>query len=198
MITGDGWTATDAVRFSTLNFKTSENISIGINFKRFIRRKNEEDLWQSYLRIYGLQRISQSGELTNLHEVGSGRLLIIKPYLLGGVRSNSQGGTEMLHTGGLDIKYGLRSNLVANLTFNTDFADADVDPVQFNITPFKIFIPEKRPFFLENSGIFQFGSFSNQLFFSTQLGSDPFTAQPIPLAVAPHLPGSLAPYHSHL
>src|SRR6266568_4585631 len=186
-IRSDGWTATIAVPFSTLNFKTSNNVTIGINFRRFIRRKNEEDLWQSYLRIYGIERISESGELTDLKEIGSGRLLIIKPYLLGGVKSDSQTGTKALHTGGLDIKYGLRSNLVANLTVNTDFADADVDPVQFNITPFKIFIPEKRPFFLENSGVFQFGSESNQLFFSRQIGIDPLSGQQVPLDVGAKL-----------
>jgi len=49
--------------FSTLNFKTSDNVTIGINFLRFIRRKNEEDLWRSYLRIYGIERISEAGEL---------------------------------------------------------------------------------------------------------------------------------------
>src|SRR5215472_11212991 len=101
----DGWTATVAIPFSTLNFKTSDNISIGINFRRFIRRKNEEDLWKSYLRIYGINRISEAGELNGLKEIGSGRLLIIKPYVLGGVRSGSQIGTAPLHTGGLDIKY---------------------------------------------------------------------------------------------
>src|SRR6266436_5094653 len=193
-ITSDGWTATIAIPFSTLNFRTSHNVTIGINFRRFIRRKNEEDLWQSYLRIYGIERVSESGELTDLKEIGSGRLLIIKPYLLGGVKSDSQAGTKALHTGGLDIKYGLRSNLVANLTVNTDFADADVDPVQFNITPFKIFIPEKRPFFLENSGVFQFGSDSNQLFFSRQIGIDPLSGQQVPLDVGAKLTGSIGDY----
>src|SRR5216684_6273938 len=64
-ISSDGWTATIAVPFSTLNFKTSSNVTIGMNFRRFIRRKNEEDLWQSYLRIYGIERISEAGELTD-------------------------------------------------------------------------------------------------------------------------------------
>lgn len=193
-VTSDGWTATIAIPFSTLNFKTSDSVTVGINFRRFIRRKNEEDLWQSYLRIYGIERVSESGELTDLKEIGSGRLLIIKPYLLGGVKSDSQAGTKALHTGGLDIKYGLRSNLVANLTVNTDFADADVDPVQFNITPFKIFIPEKRPFFLENSGVFQFGSDSNQLFFSRQIGIDPLSGQQVPIDVGAKLTGSIGDY----
>jgi hypothetical protein len=82
-ITTDGWIATIAIPFSTLNFKTSENTTLGINFSRFIRRKNEEDLWQAYLRIYGLTRVSEGGQLTGLEDIGSGRLLVIKPYVLG-------------------------------------------------------------------------------------------------------------------
>jgi hypothetical protein len=193
-ITSDGWTATLAIPFSTLNFKTSADVTIGINFRRFVRKKNEEDLWQSYLRIFGLNRISRSGELTGLREIGSGRLLIIKPYVLGGVRSSPEFGTDFLHTGGLDLKYGIRSNLVANITVNTDFADADVDPVRFNITPFKVFLPEKRQFFLENHGVFDFGRSNNQPFFSRQIGIDPVTGEQVPLDVGAKLTGSLGKF----
>lgn len=193
-ITSDGWTATIAIPFSTLNFKTSNSVTIGINFRRFIRRKNEEDLWQSYLRIYGIERISEAGELTDLKDIGSGRLLIIKPYVVGGVRSDPQNGNRMLHTGGLDLKYGIRSNLVANLTFNTDFADADVDPVRFNLTPFKSSLPEKRQFFLENSGIFDVGFRDTQLFFSRQIGIDPVSGQQVGLDVGAKVTGSIGKY----
>jgi Domain of unknown function (DUF5916)/Carbohydrate family 9 binding domain-like len=190
----DGWTATVAIPFSTLNFKTSDNVTVGLNFARFIRRKNEEDLWRSYLRIYGITRISESGELTGLKDIGSGRLLIIKPYVLGGVSSDPINGTEALHTGGLDIKYGIRSNVVANLTFNTDFADAEVDAVRLNLTPFKSSLPEKRQFFLENSGIFDFSFRDTQLFFSRQIGIDPVTGEQVPLDVGAKVTGSLGRY----
>ncbi len=83
-IDANGWTALVAIPFSTLNFKTSQDVTLGINFRRFIRKKNEEDLWQSYLRIYGLERISQAGELAHLEDIGSGRLLVFKPYGLTG------------------------------------------------------------------------------------------------------------------
>ncbi len=98
--------------------------------------------------IYGLERISQAGELAHLEDIGSGRLLVFKPYGLTGFSSDRVTGTQALHSGGFDFKYGLRSNLVANLTVNTDFADADIAPQRFNPTPFKVFLPEKRPFFL--------------------------------------------------
>src|SRR5437016_12439893 len=104
-------------------------------------------------------------------------------------------GTTGLYTGGVDIKVGLRSNLVANLTANTDFADSDVDVQQFNLTPYKLFFPEKRQFFLENAGVFAFplglGSNADQLFFSRQIGIDPITGQQVPINVGAKVTGSL-------
>ena len=194
-IVSNGSTATIAIPFSTLNFKTYQNTTLGINFSRFIRRKNEEDLWQAYLRIYGLLRVSESGELSGLEDIGSGRLLVIKPYALAGYRSNELTGKDALHTAGGDLKYGINSNLVANITVNTDFADADVDPLRLNLTPFKVFLPEKRPFFLENSGIFQFGEAgANQLFFSRQIGIDPNSGEQVPLDVGAKLTGSMGDF----
>ncbi|OLC93590.1 MAG: hypothetical protein AUH86_16375 [Acidobacteria bacterium 13_1_40CM_4_58_4] len=93
----------------------------------------------------------------------------------------------------MDIKLGLRSNLVANLTGNTDFANADVDTQQFNLTPYKLFFPEKRQFFLENAGVFNFplaGS-SDLLFFSRQIGIDPITGQEVPINGGAKITGSL-------
>jgi hypothetical protein len=83
-ITGKGWTATVAIPFSTLNFMQSKNVIWGINFKRFIRRKNEEDLWSAWRRIDGATRISQAGDLHGISDIGSGRLLVVKPYGLTG------------------------------------------------------------------------------------------------------------------
>ena len=195
----NGWIATVAIPFSTLNFKTFSDVTIGINFRRFIRYKNEEDLWRAYWRIQGLERISQAGELDGFKEIGSGRLLIIKPYVLGGVSSESDRGTHPLRNAGLDLKYGIRSNLVLNLTVNTDFADADVDPQNLNLTPFRIFIPEKRPFFLENSGIFQFGDRQDtRLFFSRQIGIDPISGQQVPLDVGAKLTGTMGRFEAGL
>ena len=79
-----GWTATVAIPFATLNFMRSHDVIWGINFKRFIRRKNEEDLWSAWRRTFGANKISEAGELHGITEIGSGRLFIIKPYALGG------------------------------------------------------------------------------------------------------------------
>src|SRR5881392_488279 len=200
-ITKEGWTATVAIPFSTLNFMQSRDVIWGINFKRFIRRKNEEDLWSGWRRAFGAARISQAGDLHGISDIGSARLFIVKPYGLTGFShfppsaagTGYTPGTSALYTGGVDVKIGLRSNLVANFTVNTDFADADVDTLQFNLTPYKLFFPEKRPFFLENAGIFSFpiGGETDLLYFSRQIGIDPITGQEVPINAGVRVTGSL-------
>src|SRR5207253_5249460 len=92
--------------------------------------------------------------------------------------------------------FGLRSNLVANFTVNTDFADADVDTRRFNLTPFKLFFPEKRQFFLENAGVFTFplGGDVDSLFFSRQIGIDPITGQEVPINGEAKITGALGKF----
>ena len=199
-----GWTATVAIPFSTLNFMKSNDVIWGVNFKRFIRRKNEEDLWSGWRRVYGAARISQAGELHGISDIGSGRLFIVKPYGLLGFQHlpESVAGTGLtpgwsgLYTGGVDVKVGLRSNLVANATVNTDFADADVDLTNFNLSPYPLYYPEKRQFFLENAGIFNFasGGSGDLLFFSRQIGIDPVTGQEVPVNAGGKVTGSLGNY----
>jgi hypothetical protein len=203
-VTQDGWTATVAIPFYTLNFMQSNDVIWGINFKRFIRRKNEEDLWSAWRRVDGASRISQAGDLQGISDIGSGRLFIVKPYGLTGFShfppsaagTGFTPGTSALHTGGVDVKLGLRSNLVANFTVNTDFADADVDTQKFNLTPYKLFFPEKRQFFLENAGVFNFplGGDSDSLFFSRQIGIDPITGQEVPINGGAKVTGALGKF----
>jgi hypothetical protein len=200
--TKQGWTATIAIPFSTLNFMQSRDVVWGLNFKRFIRRKNEEDLWSGWRRALGAARISQAGDLHGISDIGSGRLFIVKPYALIGFSHFPQSvagtgytpGMNALYTGGVDVKLGLRSNLVANFTVNTDFADADVDTLQFNLTPYKLFFPEKRQFFLENAGVFNFplgGDSGDLLFFSRNIGIDPITGEEVPINGGGKVTGSI-------
>ena len=199
-----GWTATIAIPFSTLNFMQSKDVIWGVNFKRFIRRKNEEDLWSAWRRVDGAGRVSQAGDLHGITDIGRGRLFIVKPYGLTGFShfppsaagTGFTPGASALYTGGVDVKLGLRSNLVANLTANTDFADADVDTQQFNLTPYKLFFPEKRQFFLENAGVFSFplGGEMDSLFFSRQIGIDPITGQEVPINGGAKITGTLGKF----
>jgi Domain of unknown function (DUF5916)/Carbohydrate family 9 binding domain-like len=191
-LTSDGWTATVEIPFTTLNFTQSKNVVWGLNFKRFIRRKNEEDLWSAYRRSLGIAKVSRAGELTGITEIGGGRLFIVKPYGLLQYDKQSGANAKFPLTGEVDVKYGLRSNLVVNLTGNTDFADTEVDQEQFNLTPFKILIPEKRQFFLENAGIFDFQlGADDRLFFSRQIGIDPVTGQQVPINAGAKLTGTM-------
>ena len=191
-ITAAGWTATVEIPFTTLNFTHTAEVVWGLNFKRFIRRKNEQDLWRAYRRTFGITKVSEAGELHGIKDIGSGRLFIVKPYGL--ARYDKTTGQNALFplTGGVDIKYGLTSNLLLNLTGNTDFADTEVDLQPFNITPFRVFIPEKRQFFLENAGVFDFPlGDQDQLFFSRQIGIDPITGNQVPLNGGAKLTGTV-------
>lgn len=191
-IGADGWTATIEVPFTTLNFTHSKDVLWGVNFKRFVRRKNESDLWRAYRRTFGITKVSEAGDLEGIKNIGSGRLFIVKPYGL--ARYDKQTGQDPKFplTGGVDLKYGLTSNLVLNLTGNTDFADTEVDLEPFNITPFKVFIPEKRQFFLENAGVFNFSlGDHDQLFFSRQIGIDPVTGNQVPISGGAKLTGRI-------
>jgi hypothetical protein len=190
-ISPDGWTATIEIPFTTLNFTHSSDVVWGLNFKRFIRRKNEEDLWSAYRRTFGITKVSQAGELNGIKDIGSGRLFVVKPYALATYDKQTGQNPKSPLAAGLDVKVGLRSNLVLNLTGNTDFADTDVDLEPFNLTPFKVFIPEKRQFFLENAGVFNFDiGDQDQLFFSRQIGIDPVTGQQVPINGGAKLTGT--------
>jgi hypothetical protein len=190
-ITNDGWTATVSIPFSSLNFRGGTEVTWGLNFRRFIRRKNEEDEWSGYRRIFGFWRVSQAGQLQGLKEIGSGRLLVIKPYGLFGAQSFTGEPWGALHRIGGDIKYGLGSNLIAVGTINTDFSDADVDQQRFNLTPYPIFVPEKRRFFLEDSDVFNFLLWNEDLlFFTRQIGVDPVTGQEVPIDAGGKIAGS--------
>jgi hypothetical protein len=192
-LTNDGWTATIEIPFSTLNFGGASMVTWGINFRRFIRRKNEEDVWSGYHRVFGFWRVSQAGALGGLEDIKSGRLLVVKPYGLLGARRMASRPFSALHSAGVDVKYGLASNLIALGTVNTDFSDADVDQQEFNLTPYPVQIPEKRRFFLEDSDVFDFLLWNQDLlFFTRQIGIDPVSGQEVPINVGGKIAG-----HAH-
>ncbi|HSG08553.1 MAG TPA: DUF5916 domain-containing protein [Longimicrobiales bacterium] len=182
--TSEGWSAEFSIPWRTLRYPDAvDDAPWGLNVLRFISRKNEETLWRSWRREgEGFHRVSRAGHLVGLSDLPRGGLnLEVKPFLLGGTRqelddAGSLRGTGTLETG-LDLKTELRPGLVLDLTFNTDFAQVEVDDEKVNLTRFDLFFPEKRDFFLENSGIFHFGVPNNpfeppafQMFFSRRIG----------------------------
>lgn len=186
-----GWAAEVSIPFKTLRFKEKEEQTWGMNIMRSIRRKNEFTFWTPVYSDYGVNadtKFSQFGHLTGLQGLRRRRTLQLKPYILGGLERDYEAGeTERRFDAGLDLKYGITSDLTADLTINTDFAQVESDQEQINLQRFSLFFPEKREFFLEGAGTFYLGEklkpwegrpFAS-LFFSRRIGLAEETAPPI-------------------
>ena len=159
-INGDNWTTEIAIPFSQLRFKKEETSTWGLNLGRTIRKNQEEGTWApvppayTYLARY---RTTHLGTLTGLSGISQRRNIEFLPYLLPGVaRTETDGTVGVLDFGG-DMKVSVTSNLTADLTVNTDFAQVEADREETNLTRFSLFFPEKRQFFLEGAGLFDFG-----------------------------------------
>ncbi len=153
----DGWYAELAIPFRTLRFSNANPQTWGINFLRRIRRHNEDTFWSPIPRIDRISRVSMAGTLEDLQGIRPGHDLRIKPYALSSANRLDIGGTRGDFDAGLDVKYGVTSGPTWDFTVNTDFSRVEADEQQINLTRFSLFYPEKRDFFLENSGVFQFG-----------------------------------------
>ncbi|MEP7118145.1 MAG: DUF5916 domain-containing protein [Acidobacteriota bacterium] len=154
----EGWTAEFRIPFKTLRFEPGDGHVWGLNFSRRIRRKNEISYWSPVSRAYSIVRASAAGTLTGLPDLAQGRNIRVKPFVLGGA-VRALGGSEVSfdRSAGVDVKAGLGPSLTLDATINPDFAQAEADEQQVNLTQFSLFFPEKREFFLENAGIFYFG-----------------------------------------
>ena len=156
-----GWTVEMEIPFKSLRYRPGPDPVWGIQFRRMVRRKNE----RSYLTPVpisagrrGIFRVSDAAMLVGLELPAAGNNLEIKPYTIGGTTTdvNALPPTAWSADAGLDVKYGITQNLTADFTYNTDFAQVEVDEQQVNLTRFNLFFPEKREFFLEGRGIFEF------------------------------------------
>lgn len=158
---GDNWTAEIEIPFSQLRFARSERMTWGMNVGRSIPRNQEEATWVPLKKSHGFfarYRTDNLGSLVGLEGITPKRNLELLPYFLPGAnRIKAENRTEGVFDIGLDVKYGITPNLIADVTFNTDFAQVESDQEQVNLTRFSLFFPEKRPFFLEGAGMFDFG-----------------------------------------
>lgn len=176
-----GWVAEFRIPFETLRYGTGKPQTWGFNFARYIRRKNEEDFWSPVPRQHTLFRVSMAGTLEGL-EPPANRVLLFTPYTLGSIARDYRTATKADGAAefGFDAKIGVTQSLTADLTYNTDFAQVEADEQQVNLTRFNLFFPEKRPFFLENAGIFGFGTpQSVDVFFSRRIGIEGSRQVPI-------------------
>ena len=185
-----GWYAEFRIPFSTLRYGSAETQSWGLNLARGIRRKAEDAYWSFIPRQFNLYRLSRAGTLDGVR-VPAQRLATITPYVLGGARRDFALDSRPSRTSeaGGDAKLGVTSSLTLDLTYNTDFAQVEVDEQRTNLTRFSLFYPEKRPFFLENAGIFSAGTpQAVELFFTRRIGIDSLGA-PVPILGGGRLTG---------
>ncbi len=199
-----GWSAEFAIPFRTVRFPAGRVQTWGVNFQRNIRRRNELAYWAPLPRQFDLFRVSLAGQLAGVEAPeGLWRTLQITPYVVGEVVSQAGPGareTTMLGDVGGDIKYGVTSGVVLDLTANTDFAQVEVDQQQINLDRFNLFFPEKRPFFLENAGVFTVANSGGaafndpgqtELFFSRRIGIAP-DGHAIPILGGARLSGKVS------
>jgi hypothetical protein len=178
-----GWYAEFRIPFSTLRYGRGGPQQWGMNIARHIRRRNEQSFWAPVPRQHTLYRVSLAGTLTGI-EAPTRRTLDMTPYVLSSAHRDFETMTEADVTGdiGGDAKIGLAPSLTLDLTYNTDFAQVEVDDEQINLTRFNLFFPEKRPFFLENAGTFSVGSPRDvELFFSRRIGIESETGTEVPI-----------------
>ena len=164
-----GWTIEMQVPFKSLRYRQGTSQVWGLQLERRIRRKNEI----SHLTpvpisaMPGLFRISAAGTLVGVEAPLRSTRFEVKPYGIGSTSTNLTADPPFSNDGdgdwGVDAKWGVTRNLTADFTYNTDFAQVEVDSQQVNLTRFSLFFPEKREFFLEGRGIFDFGSGPGEL-----------------------------------
>ncbi|MBT8310614.1 MAG: carbohydrate binding family 9 domain-containing protein [Flavobacteriaceae bacterium] len=168
-----GWSAEFAIPLRSLRFAEGIDKTWGLNFRRNISKNTETAYWTSLPLGFDMKRLSLAGKLQGLNLNSPGNLKFI-PYILGQAVNNkavSPSDTDTKMEVGADIKYSVTPSLTLDLTYNTDFAQVEVDDQQVNLDRFNLFFPEKRAFFLENAGQFSVGSPGEvDLFFSRRIG----------------------------
>jgi hypothetical protein len=200
-----GWFTEMRIPLSSLRFKEKEGrVEMGFTCNRLISRKFEIDVFPAIPRTWGFWSFVKPSQARKvvLEGIHSKKPFYISPYITGGInqesRLNESESAYVMHndpklTAGLDVKYGITSNLTADLTINTDFAQVESDNAQINLTRFSLFFPEKRMFFMERSSNFAFAfDDMNTLFYSRQIGLH--DGNPVPIVAGARLVGRAGPW----
>lgn len=160
MINDDGWAVEFRIPFDQLRFTKKDEYVWGINFRRMIRRKNEESTFNWSPRDEAAF-VSRFARLEGLRGINPGRLIEFMPYAVtqAQLRPAEEGnpfetGRRALANAGFDLKIGLKSNLTLDATVNPDFGQVEVDPAVLNLSAFETYYQEKRPFFIEGASLF--------------------------------------------
>lgn len=180
----EGWSAEYRIPFSQLRFASNPDRPWGLQVSRWISRRNEHALWKPIPRS-GARWVSEYGELKGVEQMTPPRRLELLPYTLGGgeISPREDGnpfadGHDFLGRAGLDLKYGVTSDITLDAAFNPDFGQVEADPSVINLSQFETFFPEKRPFFLEGTDKFYYtltlgDGNAEPLFYSRRVGRAP-------------------------
>jgi hypothetical protein len=191
-IDGEGWTAELRIPLSQLRFTFGDRQTWGVNAMRYIRRKNERN-WLELVPKNESGRASRMAHLTGMDGLRPKRHVALLPYAAARaefvqparVGNPFNDGSRAFAAAGVDLKWGVTSNLTLDGTVNPDFGQVEVDPAVVNLTQFETFFPEKRPFFLEGAQIFGnfgeggannfwgFNTSDPEIFYSRRIGRTP-------------------------
>ncbi len=196
-ITGEGWSAEWRIPFSTLRFGGEQPMTWGLNMSRAIRRKQESIRWAPVPRELGhagTWRGEFFGQLNGIQTKSANKKWEAEPYVLaGGEKQYRPDSTDSKFNAGGEISYDFTPNLRGSLSLRTDFAQVEADQEVINYTRFPLFFPEKREFFLENSGLFNVGHDGEMMmFYSRRIGLA--KGQEVPILAAGKVSGRAGPY----
>ena len=195
VILPEGWSVEVVIPFRTLNFNPNLE-TWGINFQRTVRRKNEDVKWEGFQRNKKLTSPIHAGHLSGLKNLTQGRGIELKPYLSMNNRKveiDEKMKNDNLSDLGFDISMNITPGLRASLTYNTDFAEAEVDQRRVNLTRFPLRYAEKRGFFLEGAGVYSFSPRNDVTpFFSRRIGLS--EGKQIPINYGGRLSGQIGDY----
>jgi hypothetical protein len=173
----DGWSAEMRVPYSMLRFPDVGTQTWGIHITRRVPRLGEISEWPYIPVTERSNLVARYGQITNIQGIGPRRNIQFRPYALTGIDifenpdSPGTGSYKTRQDIGGDIKFGLGSNMMLDVTVNPDFGQVEADPAVLNLTAFETFFAEKRPFFIEGADIFQFGIGMSRLFYTRRIGA---------------------------
>jgi Domain of unknown function (DUF5916) len=175
-----GWTAEMRIPFSQLRFQDKDKNIWGINFKRIISRRNEND-YLVYVPKNESGFVSHFAELKGINDIHPSKGIEILPYIttraeysLHDPNNPFNNGSKYTPAVGADFKMALGTNLTLNATVNPDFGQVEIDPAVINLSAVETFFDEKRPFFIEGSTIFNFGQGGARNYWGFNWGSPDF------------------------
>jgi hypothetical protein len=201
-----GWTTELVIPFKSLRYRGDGPQVWGINVRRMVTWNNEVSFLTALPASYGVSGIGQmasAATLVGLEAPPAALNVELKPYVVSSLTTNQTAATPFSNVGdaaaGVDLKYGLTSSLTADVTVNTDFAQVEEDLQQVNLTRFSLFFPEKRDFFLEGQGTFNFGGANGRrsddvpiVFFSRRIGLN--EGQSVPVLAGGRVTGKAGAY----